>query len=110
MNAKPQWVDVRQRLAALGIAAKDVVLAEWEAEGEHLMCGMIGTDDGRVFNFCVTYDYDKDGRPLEKGVGWVSSWKEIAAEEIRLTSSGYPNSWLQAAIVARLILEGEREP
>jgi hypothetical protein len=109
-SPKPQWRDVRQRLEALGIPPQDVVLAEWEPEGEHLMCGVIATREERLFNFCVTYDYDKGGRPLEQDVGWLNSWTEIRPSEVGLTSDGYPNSWAQAARVARLVFEAERSP
>jgi hypothetical protein len=63
----------------------------------------IATREERVFNFCVVYDYDPDGQPLEKGEGWISTWKEIPSQDIGLTPSGYPNSWAYATIIARLV-------
>lgn len=105
----PQWLDAKKRLRALGIDVNDVVLAEWEPEGEHLMCGIIVSRDEKVFNFCVVYDYDAAGRPLEKGEGWINAWKEIPPRDIGLTSSGYPNSWAYAVIIARLVLESDAQ-
>ncbi len=71
------------------------------------MCGVIGARDGRLIDFCVTYGHDASGRPLETGVGWVSSWKEVTGEKIELTSAGYPNSWAQDRIISRMVLDME---
>ena len=104
-STKPQWSDAHGRLEAQGIQFRNAVLADWDAEGQHVMCGIIGTRDGRLFDFCVTYGYDISGRSLEEGVGWINSWREVAREKVGLTSAGYPNSWAQAAIIAQLVFE-----
>jgi hypothetical protein len=98
---------VRQRLIDEGLAPEDAVLAWWNTEGQNLMGGIMGTRDGRVFDFLVTYGYDRDGRQIAEDVGWLNSWKEITPERIELTSSGLPNSWLQAATISQIVLESE---
>jgi hypothetical protein len=107
-SSKPQWVEARQRLEASGISPRDAVLSSWEAEGEGLMCGVVGLRDGRVINFCVRYGLDRSRQPLEKGIGWITSWTEIPEEEVGLTSSGHPNAWAEDRIIAREVfnLEG----
>lgn len=106
-DQRPQWCEVRQRLIDEGLAPEDAVLAWWNTEGQNLMGGIMGTRDGRVFDFLVTYGYDRDGRQIAEDVGWLNSWKEITPERIELTSSGLPNSWLQAATISQIVLESE---
>jgi len=108
-STKPHWRDVRQRLQGLGMSSEDAVLAEWQPEGQHFMFGLIASRDGRLFIFDATFDYDASGQPLAKGIGWIGRWRELAAEEAHLTAAGYPNTYAQAAIIARLVFEHERE-
>jgi hypothetical protein len=108
-SARPQWRDVRQRLESLGIDLVDVVLSEWVPEGQHLMGGILATRDERVFSISVVYDYDANGQVLQDGQGWISAWKEIPSEEVGTTSSGYPNIWAAALMIARLVLEIEAQ-
>ena len=105
-STKPHWVDARQRLEAAGISLEDVVLAEWRPDSAHFMTGLIVTRDGRVIDFDVTYDYDESKQPLPKGVGWISSWEEVAPELVRFTSGGHPNTYAQAVQVAQLVFQG----
>lgn len=105
-STRPHWRDARQRLEKLGIALEDAVLAEWQPEGRHFMSGVIASRDGRMFTLGVTYDFDESGEGLEKGDGWIDRWRPLAPGEAHLTSAGYPNSWAQAAIIARSIFEG----
>ena len=106
-STKPQWVDARRRLGESGISAQDAVLAEWQAEGEHLMCGSIVGRDDRVFNFCVVHDHDAKGGPLAKGLGWISAWNEIPEEKIGVICTGHPNAWAVDRIVARMVFDRE---
>lgn len=108
-STKPQWRDVRQRLDGIGIAVEDAVLAEWQPEGEHFMFGLIASRDGRLLIFDATFDYDASGQPLPKGIGWIGRWRELALDEAQLTAAGYPNTYAQAAIIARLVFEHETE-
>lgn len=109
VNAKPQWVDVRRRLETTGIDPHDAVLASWEPEGAHVMCGVIVARDGRLVDFCVTYGFDAAGTPIEKGTGSVTSWKEVPEDKIGRITDGSPNSWAQDRIISRCVFELERE-
>lgn len=104
-SPKAHWIEIRQRLENLGVRLADVVLAEWHPDGQHFMTGNIATRDGRLFRLDVTYDFDREGHPLPKGVGWINSWEELRPEEIKFTPAGYPNSWAQAKIVSQMIFD-----
>ena len=106
-STKAQWRDARERLAAAGVAPEDAVLADWRAEGQHTMWGTIATRDMRLFAFGVTYHYSESGEPLEEGVGWIQGWREVPAENPRLTPAGYTNSRSQTLIITQSILGRE---
>lgn len=101
---EPPWPEVREHLVALGLSTERVVLSSWEMEGAHLMGGMIATEDGRVFNLMVVYGYDRSGREVPEEVGYVSGFREIDPQKLNVTSAGEPNSWLQAVLIARVVL------
>jgi hypothetical protein len=109
-STKPHWEDARRRLAQAGVQADGAVLAAWHSGGPHAGAGIIATEDRRVFSMRVRFDYDRDGRPVARGQGWITRWDEIPAEEITPTSQGYPNSWMQAVMVAEEVFKRERRP
>ncbi|HEX2296181.1 MAG TPA: hypothetical protein VHN37_12850 [Actinomycetota bacterium] len=102
---RPQWREVRERLAQLGLRPEDAALGEWENGGVHSWLGLIGTRHDRLFLFGVTFGFDRHGRPAERGSGWVHRWEEVPRDEIRDFAPGLPNGWSQAARIAKLILE-----
>jgi hypothetical protein len=104
ISSEPHWREARHELEARGITPQDAVLTEWQAEGQNLMCGIVVTRDGRLFDFCATFGYDRDGHPVE-GLGWMHPWREIAQERVGLTKFGYPNIWAYALHVARMIFD-----
>ncbi|HEX2296180.1 MAG TPA: hypothetical protein VHN37_12845 [Actinomycetota bacterium] len=104
---RPQWRDVRERLKDQGVRPEDAALGQWHEAGMHAMSGVVGTRDGRLFHFGVTYDFDQSDRPLGPGLGWVHRWAEIPANEIVVVAPGRPNAWAQALHVARLVFESE---
>lgn len=101
------WEDARRRLAAAGIAPEDAALPFWVSAGPHTLGGATVSRDERVFSFDATFGFGRDGRELPPGHGWVGQWKAVPAERIRSTDAGFPNSWLQAVLVAREVFARE---
>jgi hypothetical protein len=104
------WVKVRTHVAEQGIDLDNVVLARWASGGPHALAGILATRDGRVFDMRVTFHYDREGLPLEPGDGWISKWKEASLEDFWVLENGFPSPHLEASVLARLLLEGERGP
>lgn len=101
---KPHWREVREKLREEGITPQDAAVADWEQEGPHVYFGTIGTRDERLFRFSVIFGYDRHRRVTHADVGYVESWKPIPPEDVGLTPSGQPNSWLCDAMIARRLL------
>lgn len=102
----PEWTDARLRLEAEGVEVDQAALATWHSSGRHSSSGLIGTPEGRVFDFDVVYDYDSAGRPVEKGLGWIETWDERTDKAKIVEKWNLPNLYLTAVIVARRLAEG----
>jgi hypothetical protein len=103
----PHWREVRERLRHEGVVPDDAAVVDWEMEGSHLYCGVIGTRDERLFHFCVIFGYDRHRRATEDNVGFVDSWKRIPPDEIDTMPGGRPNGWLWDLITSRHVLNDE---
>lgn len=108
-SAEPQWREVRDRLRAVGVGPEDAVLTEFVTEGDANMGATLATRDGRVFDVMIVLGYARDRRRVGRDEGFVSSFREVVPAKITTNSGGDPNSWLQAALIARMILGGETE-
>ena len=106
-SSQPQWIEVRDRLDSGGIRPEDAVLGIWHSAGPHSSTGIIVGRDDRVFLFGVTVDFDNQRQPLNKGEGWIHKWKELSEDDVTLTSTGHPDIYTQARLVARLVFEQE---
>ncbi len=106
-SPNPQWREVRERLREVGVTPDDAVLTEWVTEGDANMGATVATRDGRVFDVMIVMGYDRDHKRVAKDKGHVTWFREVSPEKITTISSGHPNSWLQAAKIARMILDME---
>ena len=104
-SSNPQWREVREHLASAGVTPNEAVLTEWVTEGDVNMGATIATGGGRVFDVMVVMGYDRNRRRVSKDEGFVTSFRELEPEKITVTAAGRPNSWLQASLIARQILE-----
>ena len=103
----PPWNELRERLQVLGVSVTDAVLADWVTEGDVNMGATIATRDGRVFDVMVVMGYNADRTRVANDQGFVSSFREVDPDKITRTADGAPNSWLQAVMLARLVLAEE---
>jgi hypothetical protein len=103
----PEWSEVRERLEAEGVKVSQAILASWHSSGSRSSGGIVGTPDGRVFDFDVVYGYDRSGRAVDKHVGWLQSWDERTAHARITERWKLPNIYLQAVIMARRLLEDD---
>lgn len=85
----------------------EAVVTEWVTEGGANMGAVVATHDGRVFDVMIVMGYDRERRRVADEEGFVTSFREVSPEKITVTASGYPNSWLQAARIARMVLDKE---
>lgn len=84
-------------------------MTEFVTEGDANMGATLATRDGRVFDVMIVLGYARDRRRVGRDEGFVSSFREVAPAKITTTSAGDPNSWLQAALIARMILVADAE-
>lgn len=105
----PEWVEARQRLEAAGVSVDGAVLTSLHSSGRHSTGGIVATPEGRVFDFDVVYGYDRDGRPLEKGIGWIASWDDVTDRATVNETWKLPSIYLEAVLIARRLLDAEQE-